>query len=110
MNAYHYSNLSEDPMHILLLIALAAPALAFAKPTDPAAPAHEALRLESSVMGKMRRINVYVPPQYDTCSSQQFPVLYMPDGGLARRLSAPCDDGERADPSWRDPPADPRGR
>jgi len=70
-------------MHIPLLIALAAPALVSAQTPDPAAPAHEALRLKSSVMGETRRINVYVPPQYDTCSSQQFPVLYMPDGGLA---------------------------
>ena len=70
-------------MHIPLLIALAAPALVFAQTPDPAAPAHEALRLESSVMGETRHINVYVPPQYDSCSSQQFPVLYMPDGGLA---------------------------
>jgi predicted alpha/beta superfamily hydrolase len=34
-------------------------------------------------MGETRRINVYVPPQYDACASQRFPVLYMPDGGLA---------------------------
>ena len=34
-------------------------------------------------MSETRRINVYVPPQYDACASQRFPVLYMPDGGLA---------------------------
>lgn len=70
-------------MHTPLLIALVAPALVFAQTPDPAAPPHETLRLESSVMGETRRINVYVPPHYDTCSSRKFPVLYMPDGGLA---------------------------
>jgi len=70
------------PQAIPLLFALATPALVSAQ-TPELAPAHETLRLTSSVMGEKRRINVYVPPQYDACSSERFPVLYMPDGGLA---------------------------
>ena len=67
---------------IAFLSVLATPALASAQRPEPSPP-HESLRLTSSVMGETRRINVYVPPQYDACASQRFPVLYMPDGGLA---------------------------
>lgn len=31
----------------------------------------------------MRRINVYLPPGYAEASEKKFPVLYMPDGGIA---------------------------
>lgn len=67
---------------IAILAVLATPVLASAQRPE-SSPPHETLRLTSSVMGETRRINVYVPPQYDACPSQRFPVLYMPDGGLA---------------------------
>lgn len=66
---------------ITILAALATPALAAGQGAEPPTP-HESLRLTSSVMGETRRINVYVPPQYDACPSQRFPLL-LPDGGLA---------------------------
>jgi Predicted hydrolase of the alpha/beta superfamily len=43
--------------------------------------AHETFTIQSAVVGETRRINVYTPPQYRG-TSQKFPVLYMPDGGL----------------------------
>lgn len=67
---------------IAILAVLSTPVLASAQRPEPP-PQHETLRLTSSVMGETRRINVYLPPQYDACPSQRFPVLYMPDGGLA---------------------------
>lgn len=38
--------------------------------------------LESQILGEPRRINLYFPQAYFEQSSQRFPVLYMPDGGL----------------------------
>ena len=78
-------HVSDEPVIrwlVTLLVALAVPALAAAQRPEPAPP-HESLRVTSSVMGETRRINVYLPPQYDVCASQRFPVLYMPDGGVA---------------------------
>lgn len=62
---------------ICLLLPLAAHAA-----TDKV-PAYESLRLTSTVMREARRINVYLPPGYDTCKDNRYPVLYMPDGGAA---------------------------
>jgi hypothetical protein len=36
-----------------------------------------------SALGETRRINVYLPPGYGEDAATRFPVLYMPDGGLA---------------------------
>jgi uncharacterized protein len=38
--------------------------------------------LRSDVLGEVRRINVYTPPQSSEASGQPLPVLYMPDGGI----------------------------
>jgi predicted alpha/beta superfamily hydrolase len=46
------------------------------------APAHESLRIESSVMSETRRINVYRPPGYEKHREIRYPVLYLPDGGM----------------------------
>jgi predicted alpha/beta superfamily hydrolase len=43
----------------------------------------ETFTLQSKVLGETRRINVYFPPGYADEPNLQFPVLYMPDGGLA---------------------------
>ena len=43
----------------------------------------EAFTIGSRVLGEMRRINVYLPPPYTTATAERFPVLYMPDGGMA---------------------------
>ncbi len=39
--------------------------------------------LDSEALGETRRINVYLPPGYAQPSAARFPVLYMPDGGMA---------------------------
>jgi hypothetical protein len=44
--------------------------------------AHDSLLLESKTLQEVRRINVYLPPGYDTAEATRYPVLYMPDGGL----------------------------
>jgi uncharacterized protein len=41
----------------------------------------ETLELDSEILGERRVINVYVPPDYAT-SGVEYPVLYMPDGGM----------------------------
>src|SRR5260221_7103134 len=45
-------------------------------------PAHETFTIESRGLAERRTINVYTPPGYAS-SGRAFPVLYMPDGGLA---------------------------
>jgi uncharacterized protein len=42
----------------------------------------ETFRLPSKVLGETRVINVYVPPDY-AAGATRYPVLYMPDGGIA---------------------------
>ncbi|HJR33865.1 MAG TPA: alpha/beta hydrolase-fold protein [Gemmatimonadales bacterium] len=53
-----------------------------APPRDPM-PRHVAFIIESRAVGEPRVINVYTPPGYDSLTSTSFPVVYMPDGGLA---------------------------
>ena len=43
----------------------------------------ETFTLQSKALSETRRINVYLPPGYSEAPDQRFPVLYMPDGGLA---------------------------
>jgi uncharacterized protein len=52
---------------------------------EPAAPLTigETFTLQSKALGEIRRINVYLPPGYAESADQRWPVLYMPDGGLA---------------------------
>jgi len=50
--------------------------------TEPVLP-HQTFTLESRVLGETRRINVYTPPEYAQATQERYPVLYMPDGGLA---------------------------
>lgn len=44
-------------------------------------PDHEILKLNSSAVSEERVISIYTPPGYST-STDSFPVLYMPDGGI----------------------------
>ena len=53
-----------------------------APPADPV-PAHHTLTIESAALGESRVINVYTPPGYDSTAEPGYPVLYMPDGGVA---------------------------
>jgi uncharacterized protein len=43
----------------------------------------ETFTIDSKVLGETRRINVYLPPPYAEFPGARFPVLYMPDGGIA---------------------------
>ena len=70
------------------LIVAAAPAWAQSSPGTSAVPGdptprHVTFTLESRVLGEPRVINVYTPPGYDSPVGSSFPVVYMPDGGLA---------------------------
>lgn len=50
-------------------------------PADPVPP-HETFHLPSQTLSEERVINVYLPPVYAENPDQEFPVLYMPDGGI----------------------------
>ncbi len=43
----------------------------------------ETFTIASKVLEETRRINVYLPPGYAEAPHDHFPVLYMPDGGMA---------------------------
>jgi uncharacterized protein len=43
----------------------------------------ETLTIDSKILREKRRINVYLPSGYKDSPAERFPVLYMPDGGLA---------------------------
>lgn len=45
-------------------------------------PKHQTFTIDSRAVGEARTINIYTPPGYAT-SAGSYPVLYMPDGGLA---------------------------
>jgi predicted alpha/beta superfamily hydrolase len=51
-----------------------------AKNSDPI-PEHQTFQIESQEVNETRVINVWVPEEY-TNSTEKFPVLYMPDGGI----------------------------
>ncbi|MCB0463764.1 MAG: alpha/beta hydrolase, partial [Flavobacteriaceae bacterium] len=44
-------------------------------------PEHDSLTIESKHVNETRVINVWTPPNYKD-STESFPVLYMPDGGI----------------------------
>jgi predicted alpha/beta superfamily hydrolase len=61
-------------------------------------PPHDAFTLTTTTPAETRRINVYKPPGYDG-SSDRYPVLYMPDGGLQEdfpHVAKALDEGIRA--------------
>lgn len=43
----------------------------------------ETFTIDSKILSETRRINVYLPPAYVESPDARFPVLYMPDGGMA---------------------------
>ncbi len=46
-------------------------------------PPHDSFTIRSRAVGETRTINVYAPPDYASSPLTLYPVLYMPDGGLA---------------------------
>lgn len=51
-------------------------------PPDPT-PRHVTVTLESRILGETRVVNIYTPPGYDSPGVTSYPVVYMPDGGMA---------------------------
>jgi predicted alpha/beta superfamily hydrolase len=43
----------------------------------------ETFAIDSRILGETRRINVYLPSSYTESPDARFPVLFMPDGGIA---------------------------
>jgi predicted alpha/beta superfamily hydrolase len=69
---------------VLLVLSLVSRVLA-ADTVGAAAPLvfGDTFTIESKALGETRRINVYPPPGYADAPAEKFPVLYMPDGGMA---------------------------
>jgi hypothetical protein len=59
-----------------------APGAAAQASSEPVLP-HRTFTLESRVLGETRRINLYTPPGHDESVDVRYPLLYMPDGGVA---------------------------
>lgn len=60
---------------------LCVPAVWAAEPVSEVPPPHQSVVLDSAVMKEQRRINVYLPSTLQ--EERRYPVIYMPDGGLA---------------------------
>ncbi len=69
-------------LFIALTFAAAATALSAADKVAPLVIG-DTFTIESKAVGETRRINVYLPPSYAEAAERRFPVLYMPDGGIA---------------------------
>lgn len=71
----------------------------FATQVADATPAHDSFTMHSAAVGELRRINVYLPPRHANDREHRFPVLYMPDGGVAEdfpHIAETLDAGIRA--------------
>ncbi|PZO63827.1 MAG: hypothetical protein DI635_07395 [Pseudoxanthomonas suwonensis] len=66
---------------VALLLMLCVPAVWAAEPVSEVPPPHQSVVLDSAVMKEQRRINVYLPSTLQ--EERRYPVIYMPDGGLA---------------------------
>ncbi len=58
-------------------------AMPLASQTVPTAPAYTTFTIASRRLAERRTINVYLPPEYALAPRKAFPVLYVPDGGIA---------------------------
>ncbi|MFZ6819681.1 alpha/beta hydrolase [Undibacterium sp. Ji22W] len=68
---------------ILLTISLTITSAATAQVTVKPLFIGESIELASKTMQEIRRINVYLPDGYQQDQSKTYPVIYMPDGGIA---------------------------
>ena len=66
---------------VALFLWMCLPAARAAQPAPEAPPPHLSVVLDSAVMKESRKINVYLPPERQ--AGRRYPVIYMPDGGLA---------------------------
>lgn len=65
---------------ILLITFCAFSIFSYAQETDKI-PAHDSLKIDSKILEEIRTINIWTPPSYSQ-EKNNFPVLYMPDGGI----------------------------
>lgn len=68
-------------------------------PSPEPMPVHESFALDSRAIGETRRLNVYLPPDDAGDADRRYPVLYMPDGGVAEdfpHVARTLDAGIRA--------------
>ncbi len=68
---------------ILLTTSLTITSAATAQVTIKPLVIGESIELVSKTMKETRRINVYLPDGYQQDQSKSYPVIYMPDGGVA---------------------------
>lgn len=68
---------------ILLTTSLTITSTATAQVTIKPLVIGESIELVSKTMQETRRINVYLPDGYQQDQSKTYPVIYMPDGGIA---------------------------
>lgn len=66
---------------ILLFILAASISNASISQTTDSIPPYETFTIQSTLVGELRTINVWTPPEYKT-NLDTLPVLYMPDGGI----------------------------
>jgi predicted alpha/beta superfamily hydrolase len=67
--------------YVLLLLMLLPGFFGFAQQATEAIPKHQSFSLPSNILSETRTINVWTPPGYDS-GNDNYPVLYMPDGGI----------------------------
>lgn len=66
---------------VALVLVLCLPAARAAQPAPEVPPPYQSTVLDSAAMKEQRRINVYLPPERQ--ADRRYPVIYMPDGGVA---------------------------
>src|SRR5687768_7261525 len=81
----HMSALPVRVLTVVLTVVLASVVIAPTVLAQKAAPLTigETFTLRSATLKETRRINVYLPSAYSETATTRFPVLYMPDGGIA---------------------------
>jgi uncharacterized protein len=67
---------------ILCITGIAPAAVQQVSPASPLTIG-ETFTIQSASLHELRRINVYLPPDYAKSADTRLPVLYMPDGGMA---------------------------
>src|SRR5829696_2942941 len=77
-----YLNIPTLIVRVLLLLS-ACCAQAAAQTAAAPLVIGDTFTIDSKITREVRRINVYMPPGYSESPGSKFPVLYMPDGGLA---------------------------
>lgn len=73
----------QKAVYWILLVFSAFCATAMGQSTTSPLIIGDTFTIESKIMGERRVINVYLPPGYKESANSRFPVLYMPDGGIA---------------------------